>query len=282
MSSNVSLGKVKRNKISRIRKYIITYNNLSYKISFIKYYDNLYPLQVRIYYPNTDIINAIHTVLSPYDYFISNVEYTMDFYTSFIVELYRAITLTYRLKYSGRGKQVPEVYDTSIYVGNPRQTQSKGSRIYICGDNADGHVRRRDNYVRLEFVAKRRLLKDHGLHQIPKLLKSNNILLQKFIQFQTLDIDKLYRYYRKRLSQKVISKEFILNIKSKLNALQTYGHSRIIDKALSNTISDTFFLPHPYQDYFNGIISSIDFAGKISVSFDGALLMDPEYLYKLV
>jgi len=206
----------------------------------------------------------------------------MDMHTSATRPVFDAIRLTFRLKHSSRSRPVPKEYGTSSYVGNPRETQSKGARMYICGDEADGHVSARQNYVRLEYVAKTRLLKDNGMRQIPGLLQSNNLLLKKQIEFKTLNMDKLYRTYKKRLRDKIVSASDLLKIKGKLAHLQSKGHCGSIDKFLTHNLTDTLFEYHPFHDFFQRLLPRLDFAGKSSVTFDPELLTDPQYLYKLV
>jgi hypothetical protein len=116
---------------------------------------------------------------------VSEVELAFDFDTADIYTLYTFLKSHLFQKYCGKELEIVE-YSTTFYTDNIWKTQSKGMRVYLRPKEG------KKEYVRMELVLKRKLIKRLGLELTLRNIDSLN--LDRFFTFKFLNKERISNY----------------------------------------------------------------------------------------
>ncbi|EMG37140.1 hypothetical protein PCS_01976 [Desulfocurvibacter africanus PCS] len=157
----------------------------SYQVSTRRVFKDNYCLgtSVRISRPDRQIMNDIEQLFSEM-YTISTVEFTLDMFSEDQEALFSMLRHITHLKWSGSNLALR--YKTTFYLGNIRNTRSKGVRCYIK------ELDPKTTSVRLEIVHKRAYIRKGKLPSLPTL---GSIQIQeafRHVQFKEIDTQRIY------------------------------------------------------------------------------------------
>lgn len=258
---NVSIGKSKFSKLDGVlyiesRKYIIKIGNKLHKIYALLPCSSALPILLTVHDADSKVLQYLEPYLSPLQYHISWIEYTMDFISKNKDHVYQFMLSYFLLKWPGK-KYVNKIYKTSFYRNDLRGSETKGLRGYqkqltdTLGNTVDS--------VRIELLAKRKLLKKHNIQTISDFLSSNSSIVIKYITFKKFN----YSIFIKRLREQGydhfgVDQMIDLYISSISN-----GHIELANETAKNMYikndSDTYLVKHEFDKYFMSKIAGLSF-----------------------
>ncbi len=252
-------------KYSESKKYMVKLNDKLYKVVAIRapYHDSL-PILITVHDIDKQFLLHFEPYLSQLNTSISWIEFTMDFITQKKDELYSFMLSNLMLKWPGK-KYVGKSYKTTFYKNDLRGSETKGLRGYqkTLKDSKGNSV----ESVRIELLAKRKLLKKNGIETVVNVLASDSSIVIKYLIFKQFN----YTLFTKQLVELGHDKDSIDQMNQKYQQAISNGYlyeaNELAKIMPPEGTTRNFLNKHSFNQFFMFNISGLSFVNGDSFSF---------------
>jgi hypothetical protein len=167
----------------------------------------------KMLYPTKNLINQLVAFFSTYNFMpnISEIEFTLDFYTEQI-ELLRQFLRLHRFTKYNRGEAFDYKDTTYAFKKKKGKRYSKGLRIYPKDeDNIEGAPVRSEVTVKRQIISREKL----ELHVLDEQLKKFD--LQRFFDFRYFNAEEYKRKWTERARRARFTKDKLQNYRNTEN-----------------------------------------------------------------
>lgn len=206
------------------------------------------PITIRILHPDMYSLAFVDNILANVLYHIGRIEVSMDFYTSNAIKMFNMIKRSIYLKW--RGKPLNLTFPTTHYSNNIRIATSKGARAYIK------NILQANNFVRVELIMKRRLLRKNGMNRICQITNTLQKTILKYISFKRFDYILFKKRYFCTMGKAQVNTINFRKFVKRINML-IYNGKLVEANNLSKVI--TYYgniVYHEFNDIFVQVISN--------------------------
>jgi len=146
------------------------------------------PYLVTIHDPTPEVLIFLEQYLnSVTHYHVKNIEFTYDFYSEDNDDtVYKFIKQHTIVKW--RGKGFDSEYESTFYGNNIRFASGKGLRSY---HKAEDTIENKQEFIRLEMLLKRGILKKNGINTIRDVFEMDSRLVNTYFIFKYFNFKKL-------------------------------------------------------------------------------------------
>jgi hypothetical protein len=169
--------------------YNFNYLNKKYELNVACASKQQYkPYLLKIHDPTEQVLRYLQKYLDQVTYYHTHsIEFTYDFYSKDNDLVRNFIKRHVVVSWRGKQNYHPE-YEKSFYGNNIRFARGKGLRAYEKEEEKNGG---KQEFVRLEMLLKRSILKSNGIHDIDDVIGLDSRIPNKYFSFKTYNYSKL-------------------------------------------------------------------------------------------
>lgn len=234
-------------------KYYTVIQNRIYRITLIEsQYRNIY--LVKLYKPALDVCKEAENIFPNGTYTVSYLEYDFNYHCpdvtcASILNLF--LKESYHLSYLKKASLSLKRFPRISYRSNPRKTKTKANRMYI--DRNDSSV------PKLEYIAKRRWIRDNGIDSIQDCFLVYPMTIIKNSSFRLFDYDAIGKRLKRNGMRSNIAARYVNRGKEILTNDGFHAAYRHFAKQIDN-LSKPIYTPfHPFHFTFTSAVEKMTF-----------------------
>lgn len=209
---------------------------------------------IRLYKPTLSVCQEVEKIFTQDTYNISLVEYEFVFHC---FDEYKASQLCQFLKESYHLSNLKklsltlEKYSQISYRANPRKTRTKANRIYIKRNDLKA--------PKLEYVIRRKWLRDNGIKSILDCFLVSPMLVTQNSSFRVLDYHEIEKKLKRFGMKNNIAARYVNRGKEILKRRGFHAAYRHFSKHIDKMSKVTYAPLHPFHETFMSSIEKMTF-----------------------
>jgi hypothetical protein len=204
------------------------------------------PYLIKIHDPTCEVLEYLQHYLNQITYYhIQSVEFVYDFYSE-DNDLVRNFIKRHVIV-SWRGKEYHPEYEKTFYGNNIRFATGKGLRSYEKEETVD---RQEMNFVRMEMLLKRPILKNNGIHSIDDLTNMDTRIPNKYFKYKAYNYNILEKRVKNTPDDLIKLRALKRSINDEIEKGYLYEMNKYSLQWCKCYPSDTYLKKIKYWDHF--------------------------------